>query len=255
MKRLYGLIGYPLTHSFSKNYFDKKFEFEHITGIEYRNFPLSQISNLPGLIRDNTNLYGLNITIPYKETVIPLLDELDFEAEKVGAVNTIKVVREKGSIFLKGFNTDVYGFRRTLLEKWNQKCNKALILGSGGASKAVCYVLSELGIRTMVVSRKKKGDNFISYKELTRSHIQESLLIVNTTPMGMFPDIDEYPPIPYEYLLEKHFLYDLIYNPEITKFLAFGKERGAFTMNGYKMLVEQAERSWSIWGKSEGNDA
>jgi len=249
MEQLYGLIGYPLEHSFSEKYFKGKFKKEKIEKIRYLNFPLKTIEELPSLVNDHPYLLGLNVTIPYKEKVIPFLDNLDPVAAKVGAVNTIRISREDERIILTGYNTDVFGFEAALLENWNPSGKKAIVLGSGGAAKAVLYVLKKLNITATIVSRKLKGPGILSYKQLNRELLLENLLIINATPLGMFPAIDLYPSIPYHFLTERHFLFDLIYNPPQTQFLYLGQKQGARVCNGQKMLEKQAEGSWDIWRK------
>ena len=194
-------------------------------------------------IFDSENIYGLNVTIPYKEAVIPYLDALDHEAEAIGAVNTILIKNNK----LIGCNTDHYGFKTSLIPHLNSTQKKALILGTGGASKAVVYALESLGIETKFVSRSKKIKGTLNYKDLSASDIQEHTLIVNCTPLGTHPNIEECPPIPYNEIGKNHLLYDLIYNPSETKFLGYGKKADAKTLNGLKMLELQAEKSWEIW--------
>lgn len=241
-KKTYGLIGYPLGHSFSQKYFTDKFETEGIPDTEYRNFPISSITELPGLLKDNPTLSGLNVTIPYKEQVIPYLDGIDAEAKAIGAINCIKVCGGK----LYGYNTDVYGFRNSLLELIGEERPSALILGTGGASKAVKHVLNGLGIEYKVVSRTPYKDR-LTYGDIDKDIIGHYRLIVNSTPLGTYPDAETYPDIPYELLTEKHFLFDLVYNPSETEFMKRGEAHGARTMNGYDMLTGQAERAWEIW--------
>jgi len=242
-----GLIGYPLSHSFSKKYFGKKFEKENIAGYHYELFPISSIEELPKLIESQPNLLGLNITIPYKQVALPYLDTISEEAKKVGAVNTIKFATGQ----LKGYNTDVYGFEislRKLLATATipfQEMN-GLVLGTGGAAKAVVYVLEKLGITPQLVSRSAKAGQ-ITYDDIDAKCMAEHQVIVNTTPLGMSPKIDAAPDLPYEHLSDQHFLYDLVYNPEVTKFLQMGLNHHAQIMNGLEMLYLQAEKSWSIW--------
>ena len=247
MKRLYGLIGFPLTHSFSERYFQEKFLNERIETSEYRNFQLESIDEFPGLLKQYPALKGLNVTIPYKETIMSYLDEIDNDAQEIGAVNTIKISWKDGSPMLKGFNTDIDGFKVSLMDVWNERYSNALVLGSGGASKAVLYVLKSMSVDTTIVSRQKTGENFFSYNQIDASVISNNLLIINTTPVGMFPDMNACPEIPYEFLSKNHLLFDLIYNPEETKFLENGKKMGALTKNGYQMLTGQAEKAWSLW--------
>jgi len=243
MSAEYGIIGYPLSHSFSPAYFNKKFEEEGIDA-SYGTFSLHNIDVLPALLQEHKELLGLSVTIPYKETVIPFLDALDPVAEKIGAINCIRLQGGK----TKGYNTDVIGFEKSLapLLKPNQK--HALILGTGGASKAVAYVLNKLGISFQKVSRTSMG--CLHYDDVTADLLQRHQIIINTTPLGMFPQTETYPLLPYEFIGEQHLLYDLVYNPVETKFLSFGKDRGAIIKNGIEMLELQAEESWRIWNPS-----
>ncbi len=242
----YGLIGFPLTHSFSKLYFTKKFENENINAI-YTNFEIKNITKFPGIIDSNPMLTGLNVTIPYKEQVIPYLDELDEAAEKVGAVNTIKIIHDEGKVILKGYNTDTWGFENSLKPMLKDYHNKAIILGTGGASKAIKYVLKKLGIEFVSASIEELKSNEIRYEDIDENRMKQNLLIINATPLGTYPNVKDFPPIPYEHLTKKHLLFDLVYNPETTKFLEKGKEKGASVKNGYEMLLGQAIRSYEIW--------
>ncbi len=245
--RKFGLIGYPLTHSFSQKYFTEKFRDEGIGDAVYENFPIATIGELPALVASERELQGLNVTIPYKEQVIPYLDDLAGDAAAVQAVNTIRIVREGERVSLYGYNTDVWGFEvtlRPLLRPWH---TFALVLGTGGAAKAVGYVLKKLGLEVWYLSRHPRGERTIRYDELTGAMLQQIKLLVNTTPVGMYPDTDRCPDIPYSYLTDEHLLYDLIYNPGETLFMRLGKERGATAVNGLAMLEQQAERSWGIW--------
>ena len=246
----YGLIGYPLTHSFSKRFFTEKFEKENI-GAVYENFEIDSISLFPEIIKNNPELNGLNVTIPYKEQVIPFLNELDEAAEKVGAVNTVKINRTKQGAWLKGFNTDTYGFESTLEPLLKPHHKKALILGTGGASKAIKFVLNKLVIDFISASIEELKDKEISYAEVDKNVMTERLLIINATPLGTYPKVETYPPIPYEYISEKHLLFDLVYNPEETLFMKKGKEQGATVKNGYEMLLQQALKSYAIWNSEE----
>ncbi len=234
----YGLIGYPLSHSFSPGYFAVKFEESEIADCRYDLYPLTEIAEF----EDIQDCLGINVTIPYKEQVIPYLDELSEEAKVIGAVNTIRFLDGKKI----GHNTDAYGFANALSPLWESKKQptKALVLGTGGAAKAVWYVLDQLGISYKKVSRTK-GD--ITYGELTPETIKEHHLIVNTTPLGMSPNDDTCPELPYDGITSDHYLYDLVYNPEKTLFLSQGASRGAVIKNGYQMLELQADRSWEIW--------
>lgn len=246
----YGLIGYPLTHSFSKKYFGEKFERENIKGSRYDLFELKTIDELPDLLT-NANLRGLNVTIPYKQKVIPFLDGLDeASAKRIGAVNTIKIYADGST---KGFNTDYYGFRQSVAEWLDRRGEspigmKALVLGTGGSCKAVITALQDLKAQTQLVSRTP-DEGEISYEDLTEEIITAHRLIVNTTPLGMYPAVETFPPIPYQYITHDHFLYDLVYNPVDTAFLQKGARQKAATHNGLKMLQLQAEKSWNIWTK------
>lgn len=244
--RRFGLIGYPLSHSFSKKYFSDKFEKEGITDAEYELFPLESIEQLLRLIQDHPNLTGLNVTIPYKEQVIPYLNALDPKAEAIGAVNTIKIRDGK----LTGYNTDYHGFKDSLVKfiGANPVPEKALILGTGGASKAVKAVLEDLGIDFQFVSRYD-GESTLTYEELSSSphHLITSSLLVNTTPLGMSPKTDTLPDLPYDQLTENHMLYDLVYNPMKTAFMQKGIEAQCWVKNGLEMLYGQAEKAWEIW--------
>lgn len=240
----YGLIGKSLSHSFSKDYFGKKFL---ELGIEatYENFELTKIEELKQLIEEE-NLNGLNVTIPYKEAVIPFLDKMDPVAKEVGSVNTIAFVKGKTI----GYNTDVIGFENSLKPFLEHGMDRALILGTGGASKAVSYVLKKIGLDILFASRSPEGDNEISYNECNANAIKWHRLVVNTTPVGMAPNILEAPAIDYEGITENHLLYDLIYNPAKTQFLLEGQKRNASIQNGLSMLKIQAEKSWDIWNRT-----
>ncbi len=241
----YGLIGYPLGHSMSKDYFNTKFKSEG-TDAEYINFEIPDIKEIKAVVLTNPELVGLNVTIPYKQQVIPYLNEITKKAKAIGAVNVIKITRNGKKIRLKGFNSDVVGFVesiRPLIERYHKK---ALILGTGGASKAVEYGLKSLGLETMFVSRTKKT-GAITYEEVTPEVVKDYKVIVNCTPLGMFPKIDDYPALPYEALDTRSLLYDLIYNPDETAFLARGRQHGAVTKNGLEMLLLQAFASWEFW--------
>lgn len=241
-----GLIGYPLSHSFSEKYFAEKFGKEGIKGWSYSNYPIEDVGKLLPLVGETPGLSGLNVTIPYKEQVLALLDEIDTEASEVGAVNTIRITRHGDELRLIGHNTDVYGFRESLIPLLEAHHKNALVLGTGGASKAVAFVLEELGIEYQFVSRTwKKGR--LEYKDLCLSVIRNNTLIINTTPLGTWPDVDSFPDIPFDLLDDTYLLYDLVYNPPETAFLRLGKEKGARIKNGLEMLELQAERSWEIW--------
>ena len=245
--RLFGLIGYPLGHSFSVPYFTKKFSEENIDA-EYRNFPLERIVEFQELLKKEPYLVGLNVTVPYKQKIIPYLDELHPTARSIGAVNTIFFCRKEDRLSLLGYNSDVIGFERSLKEHLKEGHKQALVLGSGGSSKAVKYVLPRLGIPYQVVSRQG-GDGVLSYSQLDQEIMESHTLIVNTTPLGMYPKVDDFPEIPYQAITPRHLLFDLIYNPEKTRFLSLGQEQGATIVNGSDMLIYQAEGSWEIWNK------
>ncbi|AVM58717.1 shikimate dehydrogenase [Bacteroides heparinolyticus] len=243
----YGLIGYPLKHSFSIGYFNEKFKAENIDA-EYVNFEIPTINDFMQVIEENPNLCGLNVTIPYKEQVIPFLDELDKDTAKIGAVNVIKIVRlPKGKVKLVGYNSDIIGFTQSIEPLLQSHHKKALILGTGGASKAVYHGLNNLGIESTFVSRTKKNNKFLTYEELTPEVMASHTVIVNTTPVGMFPKVDFCPNIPYEQLTSDHLLYDLLYNPNETLFMKKGQAQGAITKNGLEMLLLQAFAAWEIW--------
>ncbi len=246
---LYGLIGKHLSHSWSEKYFSQKFAINHIPA-KYQLFPLDSIELLPGLIERYPDLKGLNVTIPYKLSVIPFLTSLDREAKMAGSVNTIKIIRNDKGVSLVGYNTDIAGFRASLRKDVKSKKNlNALILGNGGASRSVKHVLRSEGICCTTVTRTSKKNDQLSYDTLNPLHIKDNLLIINTTPLGMFPDMQNCPDIPYEFLTEHHLLIDLIYNPEVTMFLQKGLEKGARVVNGLHMLEKQAEAAWKIWSK------
>jgi shikimate dehydrogenase len=244
--RRFGLIGFPLSHSFSKKFFTQKFAAENISGCAYELFPIENIELFPKLIAQDRELEGINVTIPYKLAVIPYLDEIDEAAAQIGAVNCIAVKRGNGKLFLKGYNTDAYGFEESLAPMLEPHHSKALVLGDGGAAKAVKYVLNKLGIPFLVVTRKP-GSDTVLYDRITAEVLKEYTILINTTPLGMSPDYESCPEIPYESLSDRHLAYDLVYNPEETVFLRRSRERGAKIKNGIEMLHLQAERSWYIW--------
>lgn len=241
-ERKFGLIGRNIAYSFSRGYFQTKFEKLCLEDYSYVNFDLEDISQFPDLIKKNPNLVGLNVTIPYKEQIIPYLTKLDDVASAIGAVNTIKFSPEG----LIGFNTDAYGFEQALLPQLQEHQQHALILGTGGASKAVAYVLQQRNISVRFVSRKPEGDQ-LTYEELDQEVLKKHTLIINCTPLGTWPNVEAKPQIPYSFLTEQHFLFDLIYNPEKTAFLLEGEKRGTAISNGLKMLEMQAEKAWEIW--------
>ncbi len=238
----FGLLGRNISYSFSRGYFTKKFSKLHLEHHSYENFDLEKINELKELVRENSDIKGLNVTIPYKEEIIPYLNELDSQAKKIGAVNTIKFTPEG----LKGFNTDAFGFQKSLEPHLKKHHKKGLILGTGGASKAIAFVLDEMGIDFSFVSRNpSKGQ--LSYLDLTADILKEHLIIINCTPLGTHPEVEKKPSIPYEHIGSKHLLFDLIYNPEKTAFLKEGDLRDASTCNGLRMLELQAEKAWEIW--------
>lgn len=246
--KTYGLIGRKLGHSFSKSFFTEKFEKEDLINSEYLNFELENISEFPGLFNLGKDICGLNCTIPYKQEIIDYLDEIDREAALIGAVNTIKIIDKQGKRVLKGYNTDIFGFEHSIRPMLKDKHRKALILGTGGASKAVKYLFDTMGISYVSATTKlKTGRKEIPYDRITKSVMKDHLIIVNTTPLGMYPKIDTYPEIPYDLITTDHILYDLVYNPEETLFLKKGKGQGAKTKNGLEMLHLQALRAWEIW--------
>ncbi len=241
----YGLIGHPLGHSFSQRYFTAKFA---AAGIEarYDNFDIPSVDDLTGIIRNNPNLKGLNVTIPYKEAVIRFLDEIDPKAEKIGAVNVLRITRNGNDVRLKGFNTDVTGFTESIRPYLKPCHDKALVLGTGGASKAVVAGLEGMGLKVSHVSRRS-GSGQLTYDDLTEEVMKEHTVIVNATPLGTFPDTESCPPIPYRYMTDRHLCFDLVYNPADTMFMKNSRRHGATTINGSEMLRIQAEEAWKIW--------
>ena len=246
--RKYGLIGYPLGHSFSKKYFSEKFEKEGIDDAVYDNYPLQDIQDFEPLYKGDPELKGLNVTIPHKEAVIPYMDVLSEDARNIGAVNTICLCTKTGRLVIVGHNTDTKGFRLSLEENLTEVPQQALVLGTGGSSKAVVYVLERMDIKVIRVSSSGKEDA-ISYDDLTDKLVKKSKLIVNTTPLGMHPNENTLPNIPYDSLTTDHLLFDLVYNPVVTRFMQEGRNRGASAVNGYQMLVYQAEGAWEIWNR------
>ncbi len=240
--RLFGLIGYSLSHSFSKKYFTEKFEKEEMTECRYDLFPLKTIGELPSLLNNFPELEGLNVTIPYKKQVFPFLHTKNIPAG-LDACNCINITAGK----LVGYNTDVTGFEKSLRPLLKSSHKKALVLGNGGATSAVIFVLKKLGIEFTIVSRKIHDGSSLVYKNLNEKLVKENTLIINTTPLGMYPDTDDCPDIPYQFISSTHLLYDLVYNPVKTLFLQKGEENGAVIKNGEEMLVLQAEESWRIW--------
>ena len=244
-EKKFGLLGKDIAYSFSKKYFTDKFESLKLPHYTYRNYDIARIELFRTTVMQDIHILGgLNVTIPYKESINPYLDEIDKQASRIAAVNTIKILNNKK---LKGFNTDVFGFEKSLKSCWRGDEKKALILGTGGASKAVAFVLGELGVDYLFVSRSSGQPKAVTYASLNKQIIQEHEMIINCSPLGTFPDIDAKPDLPYEFLSDQHLLYDLIYNPVKTAFLQMGEKAGATIMNGKSMLEFQAEKSWEIW--------
>ena len=247
--KTFGLVGYPLGHSFSQDYFTKKFAAEKIDA-QYLNFQIEDISLFPEKVLTIDGLFGLNVTIPYKQKVMAYLDEIDETAQKVGAVNVVKIIRNGSKMRLRGCNSDVVGFENSLRPLLKPCHTQAFILGTGGASKAVRYVLEKLNISYQFVSRNADAaNNILSYQQLSNELIESHKLIVNCTPLGMSPKIDACPDIPYQAIGAEHLCFDLIYNPEETLFLKKAKEQGATIKNGLDMLIGQAVRAWEIWNE------
>ncbi len=254
--KLFGLIGYPLEHSFSPDYFREKFRREQIQA-QYRLFPLASIGEFPSLVRQFPRLCGLNVTIPYKRQIMPFLWQIKDEAAEIGSVNTIAFIREKGEpVEPLGFNTDAYGLEQALKPFLNEDHRNALILGTGGSAHTAGYVLRKLGIHVQWVSRSEHNENgqysdsdVLTYGQLTPEVVAHNRLIINTTPLGMYPHTDGRPDIPYDGIGPHHLLFDLIYNPPLTAFLREGQKRGATVENGYNMLRHQAEQAWHIWNQ------
>jgi shikimate dehydrogenase len=242
------LIGFPLKHSFSKDYFNSKFASEKIDA-EYVNFEITSIKELKSIIENNPQLKGLNVTIPYKEQVIPFLDKLSENARLIGAVNVVKIERKKKKIKLTGFNSDITGFKQSIEPLLQPHHQRALILGNGGSAKAIFYGLQQLGIIGTYVSRQKSSEQILTYSELSQEVMEANTVIVNCTPVGMWPNVDDCPAIPYHRLTDKHLLYDLLYNPDETLFMKKGEEQGATVKNGLEMLLLQAFAGWNFWIK------
>lgn len=240
--KTYGLIGRNISYSFSKNYFKLKFEAENIPA-QYKNFDLEHLSEIKNILKDNPEIAGLNVTIPYKEEILPYMDQLDPIAAEIGAVNTIKI-EKTGK--LTGYNTDYYGFMKSLKPHLQKKHTHALILGTGGASKAIAFALTKLNIQFKFVSRNPDKESF-NYSELNKKQLQRYTLIINCTPLGTYPNISEYPPIPTQHITGEHLVFDLIYNPPVTSLLKQALQHHARVLNGQKMLDLQAEKAWEIW--------
>jgi len=243
--KIFGLVGKNIAYSFSKKYFSEKFALGHLDNCSYENFDLQSIEEFPALIANHPNIKGLNVTIPYKEAIIPYLAKLSKTAAQIGAVNVIRITK-KGQ--LKGYNTDYYGFMKSLEPLLQPHHKKALLLGTGGAAKAVAFALDRMGILYTYVSRDPK-EGMIDYDRINATTFDNYHIIINCTPLGTSPNTKEFPPIPYAFFTEKHLAYDLIYNPEVTQFLKKAQKKGAVIKNGYDMLVQQAEKAWKIWNK------
>ena len=242
--KLFGLIGFPLGHSFSKKYFDKKFNDEKFTDCSFELFPLKEINEFQKLVKENANLKGLAVTIPYKQSVLPFINYVTVAATEIGAVNCIKFTDGNTT----GHNTDVVGFEKSLVPLLQPHHTKALVLGTGGSSKAVQYVLKQLKIDYLLVSRNVSNNlNFITYIDINKKIMEEYSIIINCTPVGMTPKEDDMPAVPYHFISANHLLYDLIYTPEKTQFLKQGESKGCTIKNGFEMLVIQAEENWKIW--------
>lgn len=243
--RQYGLVGKNISYSFSKKYFTDKFALGNLDDCFYTNFEIQTIEEFPAIIAKNPDLKGLNVTIPYKQAVVPYLNKLSKKAAQIGAVNVIRFTK-KGN--LKGYNSDYYGFMKSLEPLLQPNHKKALILGTGGAAKAVSFALDELGILYTFVTREEK-EGIIDYDRINATTFDNYQIIINCTPVGTVPNIKEFPPIPYNFFTQNHIAFDLIYNPEETQFLKKAKKKGAVTKNGHEMLVLQAEKAWKIWNK------
>lgn len=245
--KIYGLIGKTLHHSFSRRYFSEKFRSENLTDSQYRNFEIESLEEEIPQLKKDLELKGLNVTIPYKTEIIPFLDEISSECREINACNCIKI--EAGKWI--GYNTDVTGFEKSFTPFLKPFQAKALILGTGGASNAIAFVLKKLNIQFLKVSRKQEGSDssVISYEDISQETMQQFQIIINTTPVGTFPNINECPNLPYEFVTDRHYFFDLIYNPSKTLFLSCAEKRGAFIENGDKMLMIQAEESWRIWNE------
>lgn len=241
--RTFGIIGFPLSHSFSQKYFTQKFLDEYISNALFLNFPIDSVKDLPKLLKSVSELKGLAVTIPYKKQVLPYLETTTDDVKAIGACNCIKV--NSGKMY--GFNTDVVGFEKSFVTHLQPHHTQALILGSGGASAAVEFVLKKLGIGYTIVSRTVTSSNMLRYEDMNKEVMEKYTVIINSTPLGTYPKVDEAPLIPYHLLTSKHYLFDLVYNPPLTKFLLLGEEKGAAIQNGYDMLTIQAEENWKIW--------
>jgi len=242
--KLFGLIGFPLSHSLSKKYFDEKFKAENIENCIFENFEIENINALKNIVQENVFLQGFAVTIPYKQQIIPYLHSISDEVKQINSCNCVKIIDGK----LYGYNTDVIGFEKSFISLLQPHHTKALLLGNGGAAQAIKFVLKKLNIEFITVSRKADEQNkIIAYQNIHQQLIQEYSVIINTTPLGTYPNSEEYPDIPYQYLTPQHYLFDVVYNPPLTKFLNLGKQQKAITKNGSDMLKIQAEENWKIW--------
>ena len=244
--RKFGLIGYPLGHSFSQKYFTSKFTEEKISGCSYENFQLPSLDKFMDLVLSDSELCGLNVTIPYKTEILKYVDVADFIVKEIGAANVLKIKRKSGKTKIYAFNSDVTGIENSILPVFPGRKGIALVLGPGGGSKAVTWTLKKMGFRVLTVSRTRK-EGILDYEDINADLLRSISLVVNATPLGMFPDVEGMPDIDYSLLSRRHTLFDLVYNPEFTMFLKMGKERGCKIITGLKMLYSQAERSWEIW--------
>lgn len=250
VNRLFGLIGYPLGHSWSKKYFDRKFRKENISDAKYELFPLENPEGIKPLLETHPNIRGLNVTIPHKTSIIPLLDSLDTVALEINAVNIIRVERHENKIQLHGYNTDAFAFMASIKALLRPHHRSAMILGTGGAAKAAAWAFTKLDIDFAFVSRSPESDQQLAYDELNEVIFEQFTIIVNATPLGMTPDVNISPPLPYHHLSADHLLFDMVYNPGKTKFLTEGYKQGACIKNGLEMLHQQAEKAWNIWNEA-----
>lgn len=247
MNRLFGLVGFPLGHSWSKRFFDRKFETLGINNVAYELFPIEHADQIKQIISDNADLEGFNVTIPHKTQIIPFLDSVDPTAAEINAVNVVRIVRKANQVMLHGYNTDAFGFEHSIKPLLKSGNNAAIILGTGGAAKAAAWVFRKLKMDYFFVSRHSSASGHVGYSNLSRELMKQNTVIVNATPLGMEPDVQSHPPIPYEFLDSRHLLFDMIYNPEQTTFLQKGSQKGARIKNGLEMLHLQAEKAWEIW--------
>lgn len=247
--KLFGLVGYPLSHSFSKKYFDEKFVKENLQDCYFTNFEIPNIADVVNIVQQNSTLKGFAVTIPYKQSIVPFLQQAAPGVQQIQACNCVKITNQQ----LIGFNTDVIGFEKSFTQNLQPHHTHALVLGTGGAAQAVIFVLQKLNITCTIVSRKNfPSKNYISYQQLNQNILQQHTIIINTTPVGTYPNNSQYPNIPYQFITAKHYLFDLVYNPPKTKFLLLGEQQGAIIKNGYDMLTIQAEENWKIWNTNFG---